>query len=214
MWDEYYDMYNEPSQLDIIVDEALSKIQENVKELVKLKLEKLAKLDEDIDEKSKEIVNLEYKLLTAQKNLSEVEKKVEESEDRMPAKYIDRFIHDAIGNFAPGDKVWVVSAQYQKRTCCLCKGSGKVLIAEPVKTEITCPQCSGSGQKTFNKYIVKEDKIYNIILKLNFKNHRVRNWSTENIYLYSLKNSSTSIDRIFENKIDAEKECERLNNKN
>ena len=88
------------------------------------------------------------------------------------------------------------------------------MIAEPVKTEITCPQCPGSGQKTFNKYIVKEDKIYNIRLRLNFENHHVRNWSTENIYLYSLKDYSTSIDRIFENKIDAEKECERLNNKN
>ena len=112
MWDEYYDMYNEPSELDMIVDEALDKIQKNVKELIKLKLEKLAKLDEDIDEKSEELSELKYKLSIKQKNLSEVEKKAEELEDRMPARYVDRFIHNAIGNFAPGDKVTIELSPY------------------------------------------------------------------------------------------------------
>ena len=70
MWDEYYDMYNEPSELDIIVKEALDKIQENVKEAIKVKLKKLAKLDEDVDEKSKELSTLKYKLSIAEMELS------------------------------------------------------------------------------------------------------------------------------------------------
>ena len=212
MWNEYYDMYDDPSELDMIVEEALSKIQENVKELVKLKLEKLAKLDEDIDEKSNEIVNLKYKLSTAQKNLSEVEKKAEWLEDRMPARYIDRFIHDAIGNFAPGDKVWVVKTKYDSVKCDMCDGTGKVRLVNSNNTEISCPSCSGRGTTRKSYYIVEEDKVKDIYLKLCFdREHRACYWNKENIYLESNDEYSTDVNRIFETEAEAQKECDRLN---
>lgn len=212
MWDEYYDMYNEPSELDMIVNEALDKIQGNVKELIKLKLEKLAKLDEDISDKSKELSNLRYKLSTAQKNFSEVEKRAEELEDRMPAIYVNRFIHNAIGNFAPGDKVWVVKTRYDNIKCDMCDGTGKVRIANSNNTEINCPSCSGRGTTSKLCFVVEEDKIADIYLKLCFnREHRACYWNKENIYLESSTEYSTSVERIFETEAEAKEECDRLN---
>lgn len=214
MWDEYYDMYNEPSELDIIVNEALDKIQENVKEVMKLKLEKLAKLDEDISEKSKELVNLKYKLSTAQKNLSEVEKKAEELEDKMPARYVNRFIHNAIGNFAPGDKVWVVKTKYDSVKCDMCDGTGKVRIVNSNNDEITCPRCSGRRTTSKSYYAAEKDKVKDICLKLCFdRERRACLWNTENIYLESSSEYSTSIKHIFDDEQAAQEECNRLNNK-
>lgn len=212
MWDEYYDMYNEPSELDMIVNEALDKIQENVKEVMKLKLEKLAKLDEDIDKKSEELSTLKYKLSTAQRNLSEVEKRAEELEDKIPARYVDRFIHNAIGNFAPGDKVWVVKTKYDSVKCDMCDGTRKVRIVNSNNDEITCPSCSGRGITSKSYYLVEEDKVKNIYLTLCFdKERRVYYWNKENIYLESNTEYSTSINRIFETQAEAQEECDRLN---
>lgn len=214
MWDEYYDMYNEPSELDIIVEEALDKIQENVKEAIKVKLEKLAKLDEDIDEKSKELSTLKYKLSMAQMELSNVAKKAEELEDKIPARYVDRFIHNAIGNFAPGDEVWVVKTKYDSVKCDMCDGIGKVKIVNSNNNEITCPSCSGRGTTSKSYYVVDEDKVKDIYLKLCFdREHRACLWNTENIYLESTSEYSTSIERIFDNEQAAREECNRLNNK-
>ena len=214
MWDEYYDMYNEPSELDMIVNEALDKIQENVKEVMKLKLEKLAKLDEDIDKKSEELSTLKYKLSTAQSNLSEVEKKAEELEDKMPARYVDRFIHNAIGNFAPGDEVWVVKTKYDSVKCDMCDGIGKVKIVNSNNNEIICPSCSGRGTTHKSYCAVEKDKVKDIYLTLGFdKEHRAYLWSTDNIYLENSREHSTSIKRIFDNEQAASEECNRLNNK-
>lgn len=216
MWDEYYDMYNEPSELDVIVNEALDKIQENVKELIKFKLEKLSKLDEDIEEKSKELSELKYKLSIKQKNLSEVEKKAEELEDKMPARYVDRFIHNAIGNFAfaPGDKVWVVKTKYDSIKCDMCDGSGKVRIVNANNNEISCPGCSGRGTTSKSYYVVEEDKVRGIHLKLCFdRERRACYWNKENIYLESTSDYSANISRIFETEAEAQEECDRLNNK-
>lgn len=214
MWDEYYDMYNEPSELDIIVNEALDKIQENVKEVMRLKLEKLAKLDEDIDEKSKELSTLKYKLSMAQMELSKVAKKTEELEDEIPARYVDRFIHNAIGNFAPGDKVWVVKKKYDSIKCDMCDGIGKVRIVNSNNAEIACPRCSGRGTTNKSYYVVEEDKVNDIYLKLCFdRERRACLWNTENIYLESSREYSTSIKCIFDNEQAAQEECNRLNNK-
>lgn len=212
MWDEYYDMYNEPSELDIIVNEALDKIQENVKEVMKLKLEKLAKLDEDIDEKSKELSTLKYKLSMAQMELSKIVKKAEELEDKIPARYVDRFIHNAIGNFAPGDKVWVVKTKYDSVKCDMCDGTGKVRLVNSNNTKISCPSCSGRGTTSKSYYIVEEDKVTDIYLKLCFdKEHRACYWNKENIYLESNTEYSTNVNRIFETEAEAQKECDHLN---
>ena len=214
MWDEYYDMYNEPSELDMIVEEALDKIQENVKEVMRLKLEKLAKLDEDIDEKSKELSTLKYKLSMAQMELSKVAKKTEELEDKIPARYVDRFIHNAIGNFAPGDKVWVVKEKYDSIKCDMCDGIGKVRIVNLNNDEIACPGCYGRGTTSKSYYVVEEDKVNDIYLKLCFdRERRACLWNTENIYLESSSEYSTSIKRIFDNEQAAQEECNRLNNK-
>lgn len=214
MWDEYYDMYNEPSELDIIVNEALDKIQENVKEAIKVKLEKLAKLDEDIDEKSKELSTLKYKLSMTQMELSKVARKTEELEDKIPARYVDRFIHNAIGNFAPGDKVWVVKERYDSIKCDMCDGIGKVRIVNLNNDEIACPGCYGRGTTSKSYYVVEEDKVNDIYLKLCFdRERRACLWNTENIYLESSSEYSTSIKRIFDNEQAAQEECNRLNNK-
>lgn len=214
MWDEYYDMYNEPSKLDIIVNEALDNIQENVKEVMKLKLEKLANLDKDISEKSKELSDLTYRLSIVKRNFNEMKKKAEELEDKMPAKYIDKFIHDAIGYFAPGDKVWVVKTKYDSIKCDMCDGIGKVKIVNSNNDEITCPSCSGRGTTSKSYYVVEEDKVKDIYLKLCFdRERRACLWNTENIYLESSSEYSTSIKRIFDNEQAAQEECNRLNNK-
>lgn len=212
MWDEYYDMYNEPSELDIIVKEALDKIQENVKEAIKVKLKKLAKLDEDVDEKSKELSTLKYKLSIAEMELSKVAKEAEELKDKIPARYVDRFIHNAIGNFAPGDKVWVVKTKYDSIKCDMCDGIGKVKIVNSNNNEITCPSCSGRGTTSKLYYVVEEDKVRDIYLKLCFdREHEARYWNKENIYLESISEYSTDVNRIFETEAEAQKDCDRLN---
>ena len=139
---------------------------------MKLKLEKLAKLDEDIDEKSKERSTLKYKLSMEQMELSKVAKKAEELEDKIPTRYVDRFIHNAIGNFAPGDKVWVVKTKYDSIKCDMCDGIGKVKIVNSNNDEITCPSCSGRGTTSKSYYVVEEDNVKDIYLKLCFDKER------------------------------------------
>lgn len=212
MQNKYYDLYDEPHMLDIILDEALNKIQENVKETVKLKLEKLEDLDEKIDEKYKELVDLKSKISTAQKNLSEIEKKSEKLEEKMPKKYVNKFIHDAFGNLCPGDKVWVIKSEYANVTCDICEGAGKIKIVNNHNSELNCPKCSGKGTTRISYYAVEEDEVGEIRLRLYFdRESRVYYWNAEFIYLKSNNGCSTPLERIFENKAKALEECNLLN---
>ena len=142
-----------------------------------------------------------------------MEKKAGELEDKMPAKYIDKFIHDAIGYFAPGDKVWVVKTKYDSVKCDMCDGTGKVRLVNSNNDEIICPSCSGRGTTSKRHYAVEEDGVEDIYLKLCFdKQHGASLWNTENIFLESSK-ENISIKRIFDDEQAALEECNRLNNK-
>ena len=111
-----------------------------------------------------------------------------------------------------GDKVWVVKTKYDSVKCDMCDGTGKVRIVNSNNDEITCPSCSGRGTTSKSYYVVEEDKVKDIYLKLCFdRERRVCLWNTENIYLQSSSEYSTSIKRIFETEAEAQKECDRLN---
>lgn len=116
----------------------------------------------------------------------EEEMKAEELEDKMPARYVDRFIPNAIGNFDPEDKVWVVKTKHDSVKCDTCGGIGKVRIVDLNNDEFICPSCSGRGTTSKSYYTVEEDEIKNIYVDMNVK-------------------------RIFETEAEAQKECNRLN---
>src|SRR5699024_4201960 len=116
-----------------------------------------------------------------QEELKELEgKKIKAEKDDMPRKYIDAFVRDITGCFAPGDKVFVLQSKAKRTTCNKCNGEKKVkAIIGGEENNIECPKCKGYGAVSEWYDIVEEKQIEDVHLKLCFQNDRVSVWTSD-----------------------------------
>ena len=130
----------------------------------------------------------------------------------VPRKYIERFVREATGNFAPGDSVWHLQSKYTTEDCPDCHGSKKVSANISGKEiQIDCPTCNGYGFSRKFRYEVVEKTIESIHLILCFNEERVSYWDKECVYLRG-KDAYTDAKYIFSTKKEAEKRLKELEN--
>lgn len=128
----------------------------------------------------------------------------------MPRKYIDAFVRDVTGYFAPGDKVFILKSKSRRIECDKCNGKKKVnAIIGNEESIIECPKCRGYGVVSESYYEIEESVIGNVYLKLCFNKKRVSLWTSDVVYL---KGEDYAVDpkNIFRSLDDAEKALKSL----
>jgi Zn-finger nucleic acid-binding protein len=118
-------------------------------------------------------------------NIKDAKERQEHAEMRdIPRAYIQRFVKNATGNYAPGDIVWVVESKGHRKPCPLCNGSKKVdSTINGVEIKFECPKCRGYGDVTEYEKIVVKHKVREVRLKLCFTSDRANYWSTDSVFL-------------------------------
>ena len=220
--DEYNEVFTEPSEADKIISKAVDELSalltEEAKNSISAALEAKRKQGEAEDKLRK----LERKINHTESYISELEekceealKKADETEIRdIPRRYLNRMVREAIGDYAPGDKVWFLRPVYEHTECPLCHGEKEVdANINGNKARVKCPECGGYGAKGKTVYHVEDAEIKEIRLKLCFDKERAMYWNHENIYLYG-RERSTPIDSIFATKEEAEKALEKSEKEN
>ena len=201
-YDEYKDC--------IYTDGFDQEIEEIVDERVKSKIQ--AVIDE-YNNAVEYLVNIRGEIAAKENELKQLEEKLEyiKSDDKfnMPRMYINKFVTEYTGGYAPGDKVWVISNKYERVVCDCCGGSGKLKINTGVGEKIiSCNNCHGNGRVSVPKRVIEERIVERVDLKLCFTD-RVNLWSAECVYCRSC-DYHTEPKYIFRTKEEAEQALKEM----
>ena len=173
--------------------------------------EAIEKLKAEMTDQAKALV-LEYAMAKAQKDRleSDIKKLKEEVADLkahyqrlnqfdLPKEYVQNMVKAITGDYAPGDKVWVIKGEKVQEICPNCSGAGEIDIryCDNGKTDrIKCPKCNGRGKKTFVKRHCEETRVLNVNVKLDFYSDNVRYWTTDTLVIRGIE-YPVSIDKVY-----------------
>lgn len=216
--DDYNEVFTEPSKADEIISKAVDDLSAFLTDTAKAAISEALDAERKQKEASDELKKTEREIEYAKNKLLDIEGRIEyalkredETEIRdIPRKYLSRMVREAIGSYAPGDKVWGFNPVTNRIKCPLCHGEKKVdATINGNVTRIKCPDCNGYGFNLKTQYHVKETKIKEIRLTLCFNEERAMYWNHENIYLYGFE-QSIPLDSIFATREEAEKALEKI----
>lgn len=206
MFSNYEDYLYESSKADELMEEMKDKLHELITDEAKEIMEAYRAAEGEISELNKQIGRKKVMIRNLQEELKELEgKKIKAEKYDMPRKYIDAFVRDITGCFAPGDKVFVLQSKAKITTCNKCNGEKKVVaIIEGEESTIECPKCKGYGKVSEWYDIVEEKQIENVHLKLCFQKDRVGVWTSDSVYVRG-QEYAVKPEYIFKSREDAEK---------
>lgn len=187
-FDDFYfdEIFEDADKVKQVIAQAQEELFAMLKSSIKNTLEECAQASQELSTLKQQISKAK---LEAQKWQRETEKAEEEfaraSDFDIPKKYIDRIVHNLTGDFAPGDKAYVITTDGNYTTCKRCAGKKK--IKAHIGTEmlyVQCPDCDGSG----SVYVegpprIEEKTVTRVYLRLCFDGKRVAPWNTDNIFL-------------------------------
>lgn len=208
MFEEYEDMFSEPSRADEIIDTAITDLRGLITDSFTAKIKEAANAEKSLNSLNQEIKLKENQLIDINRQITEAKKKAEDSEkNEIPRVYIQKFVKKAIGNYAPGDKVWVICDKGRYEKCPTCEGKKEVaVLIKGISRSVKCPDCS-CGERFVSNLVVEERKITRIDLKLCFFEKRVSYWDLDCISINDPSNGTSlriSLDKIFPTKEQAE----------
>ena len=174
---------------------------------------------DEISSAEKQLEDLNFQISMANRKLEDIRRQIKKEEEydrtNAPKEFLRRIVTQYTGDYAPGDKVFRVKSHYTAEDCPTCHGKKQVtgtFNGEEIK--ISCPTCSGAGVKRTVEYIVGEDTVSSVHLKLCFgRESRVGLWNNECVYV---EGYDYSIDpkNIFRDREAAEAMAKELNEKN
>ena len=198
MFEDYDDIFGEPSEAEKIITNAETELKALFTEKVKKTIEEARKAQQLLDELQNKIHSAKWKLDTINDEIVKAENRQANAEMYdIPKKYIQRFVEKATGGYAPDDIVWVIKKERVESVCSICNGNKnvKAVICGGV-TEIRCPQCNGVGKEVNYIKKVEKSKVSRVHLKLCFGDNRVNFWDTESVFL-DRNEFSTKPEHIF-----------------
>lgn len=167
----------------------------------------------------KQLEDLNFQIHMAESKLNDIRQQIKKEEayerTEAPKAFLRRIVTQYTGDYAPGDKVFRVKSSYATEDCKTCHGKKLVsatLDGEEIK--ISCPTCKGAGEIRKVKYIVTEETIRGVHLKLCFGlENRVGLWNNECVFV---NGSDFNVDPkyIFRDKEQAEAMAKELNSQN
>lgn len=185
MFYEYEEYLSEPSEVDKIIEEMKDKLHGLITDEAKDMMEDYRNAKEEICVLNREVSRKKVEVNTLQQKINELEIQYEQIDKyKMPKKYIDSFVRDVTGYFAPGDKVFIIDNKSKRIQCDKCKGEKKVkAIIEGEESTIECPKCRGYGVVSEYSKVIEEKTIDGVHLKLCFEKDRVRIWTSDSVHV-------------------------------
>ena len=156
-YEENYDNYYEPSELD----EALLEFKDGIYKMLN------KNIAQQLEEQSSNIIWLEKQITQKNAKISELRIEAREAFREGEEKERDRII----GKTKHGDIVYIIASQRKEKECTFCK-DGKVTGFNG--EEVICPKCRGNKTKIYWEKEVQERTIKNISIFLESSKYGVK----------------------------------------
>lgn len=183
-FEEYDDMFSEPSKAEQIIEDAKAALWNEMTEEVKQLMDNANEASTKANKLIAEISSLNFEKTELKKEIKQLrEQKVYVEAHEVPARQVKAIVNHLTKGFRPGDECWVIGSEYERHTCEKCGGKEKVSADIGGETmEITCPVCRGYGTVSKSTYFPKKSKITNVRMLLCFdSSNRMNIWSTETL---------------------------------
>jgi len=174
---------------------------------------------DEINNAEKQLEDLNFQISMANSKLEEIRQQIKKEEEydrtNAPKEFLRRIVTQYTGDYAPGDKVFRVKPHYTVEDCPTCHRKKQVTATfngEEIK--VSCPECQGTGTKRTVEYIVDQDIISSVHLKLCFGSEsRVGLWNDDCVFVVG---SEYKVDPkyLFRDREAAEAIARELNEKN
>ena len=210
--DEMY--FTNPSEADSIVDEATSRLRDLVKDDVKCVVDTYNKALREKDDLESNIARLNWEKQRIEDDIEAAKAKAEDVKNNyIPSVYINKFVSKHTDGYGPGDKVWVVTRNFNSHPCTCCDATGYVSAKMDDGTEFrtVCPKCKGMKTVDDNKYYVSPDKIECVNMKLHFAENEVSENCWEPLSIILAKAGDINPERLFRTEAEAQAEMHELN---
>ena len=207
--------YGEPiwdqSQAESIIQQAANDLQAVLTEKAKAIIQQAKDARAELEKLKQEINWNERRVHETEMELQEAKKKAEHFEKHeMPAKYIQAFVRDATGFYAPGDKVFYVNDTYTRNECPFCKGTARINVQYNGETlSVADPHCKGNGYIAETHYGVIETEITGVYLKLCFGEYKACYWNTDSVFIHG-REYSVKPELLFRTREEAEARAKEL----
>lgn len=181
------------SQAESIIQQAADDLHAVLTEKAKAIIQQAKEARSQLKKIRQEIAWNECRIHETEMELKEAKKKAEDfDKHEMPARYIQAFVREATGYYAPGDKVFYVNENFIRKECPICNGKAKIDVQYKGETLfVPDPHCKGNGFITETQYEVRQTEISGVYLKLCFQQNRVGYWNTDSVFIsgreYSIK---------------------------
>ena len=206
MFNDYEEYLREPSEVDGIIEEMKDKLHSLITDEAKGVMNEYRKAKEETGELDLDISRKRGTINNLNRMIEELEEKYEHTDKyKMPRKYIDSFVREYTGYFAPGDKVFIIRNKFERVECDKCQGKKEIkAIIDGVENTIKCIKCKGYGAVSKTNKVIEERTIDNVYLKLGFSKDKVSLWTSDSVFV---RGSEYAVDPkdIFKTYEDAEK---------
>lgn len=185
MFYDYEEYLNEPSEADRVIEEMKDKLHNLIKDKAINMMDKYREAEEELDNLKIEILRKKRKIKNLQQQIVELEEEHEHiDKHKMPKKYIDSFVRDVTGYFAPGDKIFITDSRSKRVQCDKCQGEKEIkAIIDGEETVIECVKCKGYGTVTDTTKIIEETTIEDVHLRLCFRKDKVSLWTSDSVFV-------------------------------
>lgn len=203
---DYMDYFDEPSEVNKVIEEMKDRLQDLIKDEAKKMMDGYRQMDEEFIELKNEVTRKKRELERLEKEIEDMETKYEQADIRdIPKKYMDRIVRCYTGNFAPGDKVFIIESRSKQIQCDKCQGKRKIKAnIDGEEITIECIKCKGYGTIKDTSKIIEERTIDNVYLKLGFGKDRASLWSSDCVHV-SGREYAVKPENIFKSYEEAEK---------
>ena len=213
--DFYMDEDGEPvldqTKAESIIRQAADDLQAILSEKVKKIIQQAKEAKTELEKIKRDIFWNQNRAHEIEKELHEAEQKVDDFEKyKMPAKYIQAFVREATGFYAPGDKVFYVKTTTSGKECPFCNGTRKINVQYNGETiTVEDPHCMGYGRLTEEHYEVTQTEINDVRLILCFNKNRVSYWNTDSVFIQG-REYSIKPEHLFKTREEAEVHAKEL----
>ena len=209
------DCFEDSSEADEIIRDAAEKLQALMTDRAKELVTDYTKASSNLNQIRREIYYAKAEKKRVQEELECAKTSLDNyKNNNLPRELVQKMAKAVCGDFAPGDKVWIITHECHCSPCSFCHELGKVSVTFPDGSSgsIKCPKCEGYKKISHYQHRTEKTTILEIRMKLCFESDRVSYWDRDAIRVSGL-DGLMPLNNIFKTEEEAQKCADEMNKK-
>lgn len=160
MYEEDYEIYGEPSQADLIIQEAVVKLKAILNSDITAIIENNERQSKEFDDKFGDIRKKEKELRLKEDNVYKREQQLVSAKEKLTQELYEELLKKFDLDLKYGQNVWYFEKKYKTENCEFCEGKTNIeCLIKGEKTYAKCPKCANGYVSKTTGYEIRTSKV-------------------------------------------------------